>query len=116
MSDQLETIQLKVRQELSEVALKDKRFNLEVLVNDLVGTITLELTTLFSCETIPTPSFKYPKDWWNHFKQDKMPKWFIKKFPIEYICKDIDLKYVYEAFNPSSLKDGSTVLVRGLHD
>ena len=28
-------------------------------------------------------SHSHYKSWWDHFKDDKMPKWFIKRFPIK---------------------------------
>ena len=29
-------------------------------------------------------TFKYPATWWQYFKQDKMPKWFLDKYPVKY--------------------------------
>jgi hypothetical protein len=27
-------------------------------------------------------SVSYPSSWWQHFKRDMMPKWFIKRYPV----------------------------------
>lgn len=32
----------------------------------------------------------FPKTPWQHFKNDYMPKWFIKKFPIKYLHKKVE--------------------------
>ena len=28
-------------------------------------------------------SVSYPTSWWQHFKQDVMPKWFVKRYPVK---------------------------------
>ena len=33
----------------------------------------------------------FPKTPWQHFKNDYMPKWFIKKFPIKHLYKTIKI-------------------------
>lgn len=29
-------------------------------------------------------SWKIPSSWWQHFKQDKMPRWFTNRYPVQY--------------------------------
>jgi len=33
-----------------------------------------------------------PASWWHHFKQDCMPKWFVKKWPVKYIEKEVVIR------------------------
>lgn len=32
-------------------------------------------------------SYKVPNSWWQHFKQDKAPRWFTKRYPVRYDTK-----------------------------
>ena len=57
------------------------------LYEDCMRNMVLEMKTHILGQTkIDTYNveFSYPKNAWNTFKQDRMPKWFNKKFPIQY--------------------------------
>jgi len=55
-----------------------------------------------SSVTIPTKSYvnyEIPKSWWQHFKQQYMPHWFCKRFPVQNDRKTIFLNIeVFAAF------------------
>lgn len=41
---------------------------------------------------------QWPKNTWEFFKQDYMPKWFTKKFPVKYSVHTVDFKIKYPEF------------------
>jgi hypothetical protein len=38
---------------------------------------------------------RWPKTWWQHLKQRFFARWMLKRWPVEYAEKRIDLKLVY---------------------
>jgi hypothetical protein len=56
-----------------------------------------------------------PKTWWDHFKQDCMPKWFTDMFPIKYETQIIpEIKANFKAMYPdySGIHDWNTPYIR----
>lgn len=52
---------------------------MHAIVQTLVGTFIRQLQ---HSDHI-TWSISYPTSWWQHFKQDVMPKWFVKRYPVK---------------------------------
>lgn len=49
-------------------------------------------------------SFNYPATWWQHFKRDKMPKWYVEKYPVKMqtVSKVRNVKFKRHATYPMS--------------
>ncbi len=54
---------------------------LERMANQLVLCEDLPIEPLKEFEA--TAHFYHPSSWWQHFKKDIAPKWFIERFPIK---------------------------------
>jgi hypothetical protein len=55
---------------------------LDDITRDMVITFSKSIFT--KTEKVETVEI-YPKTWWDHFKSDYAPSWFLRKFPAEYI-------------------------------
>jgi len=44
----------------------------------------------------------YPTTWWDHFKRDHMPKWFVERYPVQYTThsKRLDAKAMFPQYRP----------------
>ena len=63
-----------------------KPLNLDVLLDDMSRNLVMTLSKAIFTKTERVDSFEhYPKTWWEHFKKDHMPKWFLAKFPVKFI-------------------------------
>jgi hypothetical protein len=57
---------------------------------DFIGDKAFEFTADILAQKIVDDTYtfnigyKVPASWWEHFKQDKMPSWFIKRYPVQY--------------------------------
>lgn len=40
-------------------------------------------------------TFKYPSDWWEAVKERWLPKWLLKKYPVNYTYKEFEVKATY---------------------
>lgn len=64
------------------------------IVDDLVIALSSEVLSNKLCEdsysVSDSQTLLFPKTPWQHFKNDYMPKWFIKKFPIKYLYKKVE--------------------------
>jgi len=60
---------------------------LENWKNDVADVLVYQLSTHILAEEVEnrtkTICFKYPKSWWQMFKQQYFPKWLLKKFPVK---------------------------------
>ena len=49
-----------------------------------------------------TVSIEVPASWWDHFKQDKMPKWFLKLSPVKMKSKSQTVTFDHKKIFPDS--------------
>jgi len=57
--------------------------------------LALELRAYLTSERLSRIDVKYPKDWWQAFKERCFPKWLLEKFPVEYHEKRYDVRAFY---------------------
>ena len=48
---------------------------------------------------------KYPKDWWQSFKDRWFPKWILRKWPVVYTKIVIDVRALYPEYRPALPKE-----------
>ncbi len=51
---------------------------------------------LWGQEEFKSDLVRYPVDWWQHLKERFAPRWAVKRWPIVYMVKKMDVGYVYE--------------------
>jgi hypothetical protein len=78
------------------------------IVTDHIGVATIQMIKRIATEQLEEVTVtavarvKVPTSWWQHFKQDKMPAWFVKKFPVKYTVTEqvdtatVDVKAFYD--------------------
>ena len=75
----------------------DCHLDLDILADHLVLTMRRELW----CQH-PGPGcieIKYPETWWQHFKLRWFPKWLLKRFPVVYEIRKVDVQVIYPTLN-----------------
>jgi len=50
--------------------------------DDILQALVLELRAYLASERLS--GIKYPKDWWQAFKERWFPKWLLKRYPVQY--------------------------------
>ncbi len=59
-----------------------------------------------------TFTFKQPATWWQHFKQENLPAWLLRRFPVKYVSEtqkrtiEFDRTFIF----PNAYRDGHAVL------
>lgn len=96
---------------------KDKTLDLDVYFDMVNGIVISKYIALFDGEDVINPDpVKVPRTWWQHFKLEKMPKWFNKRFPIKYKFYSIDVKYIYKDHVPIHKNaEGSYMLAKNTY-
>jgi hypothetical protein len=59
---------------------------------------------------------KYPKDWFEFFKQRWFPKWLLKKYPIKYRYHTLDIKTIYPKIKISVPKEKYNLVINYLEE
>lgn len=64
-------------------------------------------------ESVPVEfTFKQPKTWWQHFKQEKFSAWLLRKYPVQYKIQtetkivELDRRFVF----PQAYREGHPIL------
>lgn len=66
----------------------------KVLLAEVFGGLLIQLTQELNTIEVKQPKvISAPKTWWDHFKQDKFPKWLLKRFPAKYENIEVLDKY-----------------------
>ena len=48
--------------------------------------------------TTVTFTYKVPSNWWEHLKKEKAPKWFKKKYPVQFTTKTVKRTAVFKRY------------------
>lgn len=86
-----------VRQAFGQYMVRIQR---EMFGEKVQKTITVEFT------------FRQPKTWWQHFKQEHFPAWLLRRFPVEYSFQtekktvEFDRTFVF----PNAYKENHPIL------
>lgn len=83
----LEPLELYCRQSLSKSFLVNPELIIDEVIDRIIFTMRQELIYTISNADTKAIVFetKNPSSWWQHLKRDHFPKWFVKKFPIQYV-------------------------------
>lgn len=52
-------------------------------------------------ESLQRQEIKYPRDWWQAFRERWFPAWWLKRYPVKYREIVLDVKAIYPTFKPS---------------
>ena len=84
--------------------VKNTKVRVDYMQN-FVNQIIIELTTSIASEKVGREIIKYPKDWFEAFKERWFPTKLLKFFPVIYTEKDIQYTAVYPDFRPAMPKE-----------
>lgn len=113
-SVELQTIQIIVEHKLSKYELHGLQ-NLEVgrYIDHMTDSVCFRFRAFCLGEDIkPIRLSPQPTSWWQMFKRDCMPKWFVKLFPVKSSEVVIDGKILYPYLNFKIGPKHSTAVVR----
>ena len=93
--------------------LKYGKSETEEVVGNIHERLRLRLTAFVWAENLQkteeTVSIEVPADWWQHWKQDCAPAWFVKRWPVKMRKHERTAKFVVDAvfpnFTPHSERD-----------
>ena len=57
--------------------------------------IVAEITGYILSEDLKRYEFKWPRDWWQAFKERWFHGWLLERYPVEYMVKVVDIKAIY---------------------
>ena len=99
----LERIVLQAQEFLGPEEIKNG-LHLELVPDKLIGGIRARLSLYIRGEQLQNNTteitFRYPKNWWEHFKKAKFPKWLLKKYPVEYDSRTKKVTFKVGEFIP----------------
>lgn len=70
-------------------------------IDEVTEGMILRLSTFFLTDKKPGVTILTPKTAWGHFKQDYMPDWFTKKYPVKYLEHRVDFRVIYPEYKLS---------------
>lgn len=77
----LEKIRMSIEKIVPKILVNHLRFSIKKsITKDLVYRLEAD----FAASKEKEIECKYPKDWWEAFKERWAPKWFLKRYPIRY--------------------------------
>lgn len=110
---EVEKIRIMVQRKLSKYELAGLHF-MEVgkFVDQLTDSVVLNFHAFCLGESQKPIKLKpYPKSWWQMFKRDVMPKWFIRLWPVEFEEYLVDAKVLYPDLKISIPANDSRAIV-----
>ncbi len=63
-------------------------------------------------ESVQRTEIKYPRDWWQAFKERWFPKWLLEKYPVDYHHITVDVKAIYPDFKQALPEYTSRLIVQ----
>lgn len=64
----------------------------DVLEDYMLDALVARLSAFVLCGPIKKVKTKYPKTTWDHFKLEYCPKWFINRYPINFVEVTFDVR------------------------
>ncbi len=93
------------RLQLNSATMVDMAFlqsaEIETVLEDVADRFVLQLRAHIWGEHVDTVELKHPADWWQAFRERWFPKRWLKKHPVQYTRKVVDLRAVYPGFVPA---------------
>lgn len=79
---EFESVKFQIRQEFGEFVLSRSEINVE---NNMLGMVIAMRTYILGQHNYQEYTVKHqiPANWWECFKEEHMPKWFIKRYPVK---------------------------------
>ena len=69
--------------------------NCHLIAEDVGDHFSFQLTRYFATYDARKFEVNIPTSWWQHFKQDCMPAWFMRLFPVKYDQRKFDVRALY---------------------
>lgn len=109
----LERIQVMVQKKVDHHCIYGLRgMEVGAFMDHLTGDVAFQFRAFVYGELQkPIELAEQPTSWWQMFKRDVMPRWFIRKFPVRSSKKIIDVKTIYPDLKVSLPPDMSRVVV-----
>ena len=111
IKDSFDPIVKEIRLELEErfsrdVVLSDREMiHLEpdIIVDRVayIGAESIRFIWKFFSMRAGVQEFQIPASWWQHWKRDHAPNWLKKQWPVKYIKRKADVRWVYPSIPPS---------------
>ena len=98
----LNKLKIGLRQSISQYLLDA---GVEAYYDALSDHIIVELRGYIFSEDVGEHIVRYPKDWWQSFKERWFSGWMLKKWPVEYKEQTFSFKVTYPEFRPSMPKE-----------
>lgn len=70
-------------------------------IDEVTKILSMRLSAYVLTDKKPGVTILTPKTAWEHFKQDHMPDWFTKKYPVKYIEHKVDFRVLYPDYKLS---------------
>lgn len=81
----LERFKFTVSAVLNETELiTSSNLGFEYYYNEVLNAMVLKLHAYLASERLQHIIVRYPKDWWQAFKERWFPRWLLKRFPVKY--------------------------------
>jgi hypothetical protein len=63
-------------------------------------------------ESVRRQEVKYPRDWWQAFKERWFPKWLLEKYPVDYHIVVLDVTAIYPDFKQAVPEFTSRLIIQ----
>ena len=63
-------------------------------------------------ESVRQQDIKYPRDWWQAFKERWFPAWLLRKYPVDYHHITIDVRAIYPDFKQAMPEYTSRLMIQ----
>lgn len=83
----------KVLGDAEPIALSN--LELEHYFNEVLDAMVLRLNAYLASEKLQHIVVRYPKDWWQAFKERFFPKWLLRRFPVQYHEEHYEVRAFY---------------------
>ncbi len=95
MNDPIEHVTLIKRSFQSVMAISQLEIQYAVNIEAHYDVMTRNLLTRLNAYVWAEHlgQMNFPSSWWQHFKRDKMPKWFVKRWPVKVTTYDANRMY-----------------------
>lgn len=97
----------------AELALSDELINAKgtYWFDEANELLCFQVRGFILSEHLDSVSVKYPKDWWQAFKEKFFTKWLLKKYPVQYTKRVFDVKVLYPNYRPAMYDQPYKVII-----
>lgn len=98
-TEKFDAIKFRVCQRFGNYALDSTTLTVERAVQETLIGLESHILGQYDYQKY-TVGVRVPATWWDHFRQDVIPKWFVKKYPIKYTRRWRTVEFNHKALFP----------------